>query len=86
MEKLYSSKTCLKEAGGGMHPSLDPPLPALITMTFTTAPTNRFGFSMMWGKFCLICFEIVAGTALAHLDTSKRGGAIDSPTPLWVRH
>ena len=26
MEKLYSSKTCLKKAGGGMHPPLDPPL------------------------------------------------------------
>ena len=28
-------------------PPLVPPLPALITMSLTTAPTSRFGFSMM---------------------------------------
>ena len=26
MEKFYSLKTCLKIAGGGMHPPLDQPL------------------------------------------------------------
>ena len=50
-----------------MHPHtpLDPPLPALITMTVTTTPTSRFGFSMMGGKFCHSYFEITARTALA---------------------
>ena len=47
MEKLYSSKTCLKMAGGGMHsPHLYPLLPALITVSLTTTPTSRFGFNM----------------------------------------
>ena len=44
---------------------LDPPLPAWITMSLTTTPTSRFGFSMTWGKFCHNCFEITARTALA---------------------
>ena len=69
MEKLYSSKTCLKMAGGGRGASLtsplDPPLPALITMSLTTTPTSRFGFRMMRGKFCHSCFKITARTALA---------------------
>ena len=34
IENLYSSKTCLKKAGGGaMHPPLDLALPALITIS-----------------------------------------------------
>ena len=100
MEKLYSSKTCLKMAGGGMHPphpSLDPPLPALITLSLTTTPTSRFGFSMMRGKFCHSCFEITARrpTALAQfghftLKTRVRfqkGGRGSTPKPFtWVRH
>ena len=68
MEKLYSSKTRLKLAGGGdASPTfpLDPPLLALITMSLTTTPTSRFGFNMMWGKFCRSCFEITAYIALA---------------------
>ena len=39
-KKLYLSKTCLKMGGGGMHPSLDPLLPALITVSLTTTPTS----------------------------------------------
>ena len=48
--KLHLSKTCLKMAGGGIHPShppLDSPPPTLITMSLTITPTSRFGFSMM---------------------------------------
>ena len=68
MEKLHSSITCLKMAGGGdAFPSLDPPLPALITLSLTTTPTSRLGFSMMRGKFCHSCFEITARTALAQV-------------------
>ena len=55
-------------AGGGMHPPhfpLDPPLPALIATSLATTPTSRFGFSMMWDKFCCSCFEITARTALS---------------------
>ena len=38
----------------------------MIIMSLTTTPTNRFGFSMMRGKFChSTCFEIIAHTALA---------------------
>ena len=62
MEKLYqySSKSCLKMAGvGWMHPP-HPPV-ALITMSLTTTPNSRFGFSMMRGKFCHSCFERTAG-------------------------
>ena len=65
MEKLYLSKTCLKMAGWGDASPLDPPMPALITMSLTTAPTSRFGFSMMRGKFCQSCVEVTAWTALA---------------------
>ena len=41
----------------------DLPLPERITMSLTTTPTSRSGFSMMRGKFCQ-CFEI-ARTAVA---------------------
>ena len=68
MEKLYSSKTCLKMAGGGDASPLDRPMPALITMPLTTTPTSRFGFSMMRGKFCQSCFEVRARTALAQFE------------------
>ena len=98
MEKLYSSKTCLKMAGGGMHPLhplLDPPLPALVTMslTGTTTATSRFGFSIMWGKFCHSCVEITARTAHAQfghftLKTRVRfqKGVLTPNRPLLVRH
>ena len=33
MEKLYSSKTCLKMAGGRMHPVHPPPGSALVCKT-----------------------------------------------------
>ena len=94
MEKLYSSKTCLKTAGGEMHSPhplpLNPPLPAPKAMSITTTPTSRFGISMMWGKFCHSCFEITARTALAQfghftLKTRVRfqkGGGGDPPNPL----
>ena len=67
MPKLYSSKTCLKMDGGGDASPLplDPFLPAPITMYLTTTSTSRFGFNIMWGKFCHSCFEITACTALA---------------------
>ena len=67
MKKLNSSKTCLKMDSGGMHPTflLDLTLPALITMPLATMATSRFGFSMMWGKFCQNCFEKAGHTALA---------------------
>ena len=71
MEKLYSSKTCLKTAGGeDASPTflLDPPLPTWTTMSLTTTPTSRFGFSMMCGQFCHSCFEITARTALAQSE------------------
>ena len=71
------------------HPFLDPPLPVPITMSFTTTPTKRFGFSMMWGKFCQSCFEITARTTLAHFGhfTLKtrvwfQKGGFDQPNPL----
>ena len=54
---------------------LDPPMPALMTVSLTTTPTSRFGFSMVQGKFCLSCFEITARTALAqfgHLTLKTR--------------
>ena len=54
----------VEEDASPSHP-LDPPLPSLITMFLTTTPTSRFGFSMMWGKFCQSFFEIRARTALA---------------------
>ena len=52
---------------GGCIPTslLDRPLPAQITISLTTTPTSRFGFSMMCGKFCHSCFEITARTALS---------------------
>ena len=64
------------------HPPMDPPLPAPITMSLTTTPTSRFGFSMVRGKFCHSCFEITARTALAQFGHStlktrvrfKKGG------------
>ena len=70
--KLVFIKNMFKGAGEGdasPHPSLNPPMPAPITMSFTTTPTNRFSFSMMWGKFCQNCFEITA-LHLHSLDTS----------------
>ena len=66
-KKLHSLNTCFKMAGGGMHPTLDPPPPALITMSLTTTPTSRFGFSKMGGKVCQSCLEIRGRTALAQL-------------------
>ena len=49
--------------------------PAPITMSLTTTPTSRFGFSRMWGKFCHSCFEI----------TGRTGFDPRTPPP-WVRH
>ena len=40
MEKLYSLTTCLKWVVGDAS-SLDPPLPALITMSLTTSPLHH---------------------------------------------
>ena len=77
---------------GGCIPTslLDLPMPARITMSLTTMPTSRFGFSMMWGKFCHSCFEITPRTALEHftLKTSVRfqKGGGRPPNPPWVRH
>ena len=89
MEKLYSSTTCLKMAGGeDIFPRslLDLPLPARIIMSLNTTPTSRFGFRMMRGKFCHSCFEITPRTALGHftLKTSVRfqKGGVDPRTPL----
>ena len=78
MEKLYSSKTCLKMAGGGYASPLDPPMPALVTIYLTTTPTSQFGFSMMRGKFCQSCFEVTARTALAQFGhfTLKNKGSV----------
>ena len=64
MEKLYSSKTCLKIVGGRNANRLDPPMLTLISMSLTSTPTSRFCFSMMQGKFCQSCFEVTAGTTL----------------------
>ena len=68
---------------------LDPPMPALITMSLTTTPASRFGFSMMRDKFCHSCFKITARTALAQFKhfTLKTGvrfrkGGFDPPNPL----
>ena len=90
MEKLYSSKTCLKMAGGeNASPTslLDPPLPARITMSFTTTPTSRFGFSMMCGKFCHSCFECRYCTCTVwtlHLKNKSSiwKGGVSTPDPL----
>ena len=81
--------------GGGMHPHVTPgsALLALTTMSLTTTPTSRFGFSMMRGKFCHRCFETTAPTALARfghftLKTRVRfqKGGSDPQTPSWLRH
>ena len=77
-------------AGGGdasLASPLDPPLPALTTMSLTTTPTRRFGFCMMRGRFCHSCFEITARTALAHFTLKTRawfqkGVAVLTPKPL----
>ena len=50
---------------GDASPPLGSASAALISMFLTTTPTSRFGFSMMWGKFCHSCFEITARIALA---------------------
>ena len=93
IEKLYSSKTRLKMAGGGDASPLDSPMPALMTMSLTTTPTSRIGFSVMRGKFCQSCFEVTARTALAqfgHFTLKTRvqfqKGGFDPPNPPWVRH
>ena len=73
---------------------LDPPLPTLITMSLTTSPPSRFGFSMMCGKFCYSCFEITARTALAqfrHFTLKRRfrfqkGEGRPLKSLPWVRH
>ena len=72
----------------GNAPSLDPPMPALITMPLTTTPTSRFGFSMMRGKFCQSCFEVTVRTTLAqfgHFTLKTRirfqRGGFDPPNP-----
>ena len=67
--------------------------PAVKTMSLTTMPTSRFGFSIMWGKFCHSCYEVTARTALAqfgHFTLKTRIwfqklGAL-TPQPPWVRH
>ena len=69
---------------------LDPPLPQQIT-SLTNRPTSRFGFSMMWGKFCHSCFEITARTALAQFGRFKNKDSVSKerfrpPNPHWVRH
>ena len=76
---------------GGCIPTslLDPPLPARISMSPTTTLTNRFGFSMICGKFCHSCVEITARTAIAQFGHSilktkvrfEKGGGFDPPNP-----
>ena len=92
MEKLYSSKTCLKMAGGEDASLLDPPLPTRIIMSLSTTSTSRFGFSMICGKFCHSCVEITARTAFAQCGhfTSKQKvgstkGGFRPPKTFWVR-
>ena len=89
--KLYSSKTCLKMAGVGDAFPLDPPMLALITMSLSTTPTSRFGFSMLRGKFCQSCFQVTARTALAQfghftlktrVQFQKGGFRLPKPPPL----
>ena len=41
---FHHLKTCLKMGGGRMHPS-HPPLPAMITMSFTTGFSN---YGIVW--------------------------------------
>ena len=88
IEKLYSSKTCLQMAGGGIysaHPTLSPPLTAPITMSLTTAPTRRFGFSMMWGKFCHSCHNSTYCTCTVwtlhfkNKSSVSKGWGVDPP-------
>ena len=71
---------------GGIHaPPLDPPQPTLITMFLTTTPTSRFGFSMMWGKFCRNCFEITARTAQGRWKVGARAPLyFFSPPPIEI--
>ena len=88
MEKLYSSKTCSKMAGGEDASLLVLLLPAWIIMSLTTIPTSRFGFSMICGKFCHSCVRITARAALAQLEHFtlkqkfglKRGGVTTGVT------
>ena len=65
MEKLYSSKNMFENGWLGGASPLDLPMSALITMSLTSKPKSRIGFSMMRGKFCHSCFEMTARTALA---------------------
>ena len=44
---------------------------------------QRFGFSMMWDKFCHSCFEITAHFTSKTKVRFQKGGS--TPTP-WVRH
>ena len=68
---------------------LDPPLPAWITMSLTTTPTSRFGFSMICSKFCHSCVEMTARTAFAQFEhftlktkvRFEKGGGFDPQTP-----
>ena len=65
MEKLYSSKTCMKMAG--CIPHISPgSVPARTDNNVSHhTPISRFCFDMMQGKFCPSCFETTARTALA---------------------
>ena len=92
MKKLYSSKACLKMAGGGdALPTPPGSAPACTDNNVSYHyPTSRFGFSMIWGKFCQSCFEITARTTLAqfgHFTLKSRvwfqkGGLTPKPQPL----
>ena len=99
MEKLYSLFIKNMFENGWWEDAsptslFDLPLPERITMSPTTTPTSRFGFSMMRGKFCHSYFEITARTALAQfghftLKTRVRfqkGRGVDPLNFPWVRH
>ena len=68
-----------------MYTPLDPPLPALITMSLTTRLTSRFGFCMMPSKLCH-SFEIIARTALAQFGHFDFKGGGRPPKPPWGGH
>ena len=96
-KKIVFIKNMFENDWWGMHPPHPPdaPLPALIfiTMSLTSTPTSRFGFSMMRGEFYHSCFEIITRTALAqfgHFTLKTRvwfqKGEVRPPNLPWVLH
>ena len=79
------------DGGGDTSPASSPARTGNNVSHYT--PASRFGFSMMWNKFCHSCFEITLRTALAQFEhfTLKarvrfQKGGRPPKLPPWVRH